>query len=251
MSALIGSTGFVGGQLQKNFNFTHKFNRANIFEIQGLNTDLLVCAGLPAEKWKANSDPESDWSNMANLAQLLSTVRAKRAILVSTIDVYQPAINVTEENPVSFNGEAAYGRNRAWFEAFFTSNFVNSSVLRLPGLFGPGLKKNFVYDLLNNQSDQIAKIGKGSHFQFFDITKIWEIINICNGSGISLINVATEPVPAAELAEIFDYKLHNNAIDVFYNMQSIHCKKFGGDRGYLQSKDDVILGIFNLRRLGC
>ena len=104
MSALIGSTGLVGGHLQKNFEFTHKYNRSNISEIQGLSTDLIICAGLPAEKWKANSDPESDWLNMANLAQNLSRVKAEKAILISTIDVYQPPVNVVENNPPTLSG---------------------------------------------------------------------------------------------------------------------------------------------------
>ena len=140
MSALIGSTGFVGGHLQKDFHFTHMYNRSNISEIQGLDTDLLICAGLPAEKWKANNDPESDWSNMVSLAQKISSVKADKAILISTIDVYQPALEVTEEDRPNYDGEGAYGRNRAWFESFFDSQFSNNIILRLPGLFANNLK---------------------------------------------------------------------------------------------------------------
>jgi dTDP-4-dehydrorhamnose reductase len=206
VSALIGSTGFVGGHLQKDFEFTHKYNSSNISEIQGLNTDLLICAGLPAEKWKANSHPGADWSNMANLAQQISSVSADRAILISTIDVYQPAIEVTEDDKPSFNGEGAYGRNRAWFETFFVSQFSNTVVIRLPGLFANNLKKNFIYDLMNNRSDQVSNVHQESKFQFYDIQSIWKVIDKCRESNISFLNVATDLFCAS-----FDHKTTETA----------------------------------------
>lgn len=249
MSALIGSTGFVGGHLQKDFEFTHKYNRANISEIQGLNTDLLICAGLPAEKWKANRDPEADWSNLANLSQKVSSVSADKAILISTIDVYQPAIDVTEENRPNYNGEGAYGRNRAWFETFFVSQFSQSIVLRLPGLFADNLKKNFIYDLVNNRFDQVSNIHQDSNFQFYDIRGIWEIINKCVENNISLLNVATEPVSAQEIASIFDVSLNSSANKIEYCMKSRHSELFHGKDGFLQSKIDVLEGISRLRNL--
>ena len=41
---------------------------------------------------------------MAALAQVLATVTARRAVLISTIDVYQPAIGVDEMDPPDFDG---------------------------------------------------------------------------------------------------------------------------------------------------
>jgi dTDP-4-dehydrorhamnose reductase len=247
MSALIGSTGFVGGHLQKDFDFTHKYNRANISEIQGLKTDLLICAGLPAEKWKANSNPEADWSNMAKLAQKISSVNAEMAILISTIDVYQPAFEVTEDDKPNFNGDCAYGRNRAWFETFFVSHFSNTIVIRLPGLFANNLKKNFVYDLLNNRSDQVSNVHQESKFQFYDIQSIWKVIDKCRGNNISLLNVATEPVSAQEIASIFDIDLSGSQGKIEYRMKSKHSGVFNRTGGYLQSKAEVLEGISELR----
>ena len=249
MSALIGSTGFVGGHLQKNFEFTHKFNSANISQIQGLNTDLLICAGLPAEKWKANSNPESDWSNMANLAQMISSVNADKAVLISTIDVYQPAIDVTEENGPDYDGEGAYGRNRAWLESFFVSQFSDAIILRLPGLYADNLKKNFIYDLLNNRSDQVSNVHQESNFQFYDIRDIWQLIDKCVENNISLLNVATEPVSAQEIASIFDVSLNNYANKIDYRMKSKHSELFYGTDGFLQGKAEVLKGISKLRNL--
>jgi dTDP-4-dehydrorhamnose reductase len=247
VSALIGSTGFVGGHLQKDFEFTDRYNRANISTIQDLKTDLLICAGLPAEKWKANIDPGTDWSNMTNLAQNISSVTADIAILISTIDVYQPAIDVTEEDKPNFNGGDAYGRNRAWFEAFFDSQFSNTIIIRLPGLFSKNLKKNLIYDLMYNRADQVSKVNQQTKFQFFDIESIWKIIKKCQENNISLLNVATEPVSAQEVASIFDINLTGSESKVEYRMKSKFAGVFNGTNGFLQDKEEVLEGISKLR----
>jgi dTDP-4-dehydrorhamnose reductase len=248
MSALIGSTGFVGGHLQENFEFKHKYNRANISEIQGLDTELLICAGLPAEKWRANNDPESDWSNMASLTQKISSVRADKAILISTIDVYQPALDVTESDKPNYDGEGAYGRNRAWFESFFVSQFPNAIVLRLPGLFANNLKKNFIFDLINNRSEQVSKVHKDSKFQFYNIQGIWNLIDMCTKHNISLLNVATEPVCAQEIASLFDVSLKSSARKVEYRMKSKYSKVFGRTDGFLQGKTEILKDISKIRK---
>jgi dTDP-4-dehydrorhamnose reductase len=209
----------------------------------------LVCAGLPAEKWKANSDPESDWSNMANLAQMISSVSAQRAILISTIDVYQPPFDVTEEDKPNYVGESAYGRNRAWFEAFFASQFSETITIRLPGLFADDLKKNFIYDLVNNRFDQVAKVHRDSIFQFYDVRGIGQLINKCKENDISLLNVATEPVSAEEIADLFNVSLESTATKVEYRMRSIYSEFFNGTNGYLQDKKKVLEGISKLRVL--
>jgi nucleoside-diphosphate-sugar epimerase len=249
MSALIGSTGFVGGHLQKDWEFTHKYNSSNISEIEGLNTDLLICAGLPAEKWKANNDPESDWSNMANLAQMISSVSAERAILISTIDVYQPPLEVTEDDKPNFNGDGAYGRNRAWFEAFFVSQFSNTIVIRLPGLFSTNIKKNLIFDLINKRWDQVSKVHKESKFQFYDIESIWRTIHICAENNIPLLNVATEPVAAQEIANIFEIELTGTQGKIEYQTKSKYFGVFNGAGGFLQDKEQVLEGISKLRNI--
>lgn len=247
MKALIGYTGFVGGHLQENFEFDHKFNSSNINEIKGLDTEFLVCAGLPAAKWKANTDPVTDYSNMTRLAQTLTTVQAKTAVLISTIDVYQPAFEVTEEDLPSYDGEAAYGRNRAWFELFFYKQFTNSIVIRLPGLFANNLRKNLIFDLMNKREDQWRNVSKSSTFQFFDVSKTGYYIDLCMKEGIKVLNVATEPVLAQDVADVFGVVLNESENVVSYNMKSIHSGTFSGTNGYLQHKNEVLEEISRLK----
>lgn len=247
MSILIGSTGFVGGHLQDSLDFDQLVHRPNLAEIAGRDTDLLVCAGLPAEKWRANRNPEDDWVNMTSLAEVLAGVHARRAILISTIDVYQPPEGVSESDPPSLRGTEQYGVSRAWFEYFFGAHFRDSSIVRLPGLFASDLRKNLIYDLLNDRVDQLAKVHPQSTFQYFDLSLLTELLGVCEHHGLSLLNVVSEPIAAHQIAEVFGVTLDNlDAHEVHYNVTSRHSALFNGGDGYLFSREDVLAGIARL-----
>lgn len=248
VSVLVGCTGFVGGHLARQHGFAQQVHRSDITAIAGLDTDLIVCAGLPAEKWRANKEPLEDWENMAALAQVLTSVTAKRAVLISTIDVYQPASAVDENSPPNFNGAGAYGAHRAWFEAFFLAHFSNALVLRLPALYAPDVRKNLVHDLLHNKADQWAGVSPASTFQYFDASLTWAVIERALGEGITLLNVSSEPVSAQAVANLFGVRLTAKNSPVRYDMRSIHADTFGGRHGYLFTAESVLEGIGSLRR---
>lgn len=247
VAVLVGSTGFVGGHLARTPEFEQQVHRSDIASIAGLKTDLLVCAGLPAEKWRANQAPDADWANMAALAQVLATVRAERAVLISTIDVYQPALHVDETSTPQFDGAGAYGAHRAWFEAFFRARFPDALVLRLPALFAPDVRKNLVHDLLHGKADQWAGVNPASTFQWFDATRTWAIIERAWGEGISLLNVTSEPVAAQAVADLFGARLTAQSTPAAYDMRSIHAETLGGRNGYLFTARSVLDGIAALR----
>lgn len=54
MKSLVGFTGFVGSNLAMSTDFDGLYNSANIEEAYGTNPDLLVYAGVPAQKFIAN-----------------------------------------------------------------------------------------------------------------------------------------------------------------------------------------------------
>lgn len=248
MAILVGSTGFVGSHLVRAWDFDHQVHRPNLKSIRGAHTDLLVCAGLPAEKWRANKEPDRDWQNMAALAQVLATVRAERAVLISTIDVYQPAVDVDEADPPAFSGEEAYGSHRAWFEAFFQSHFPETLVVRLPGLFASDVRKNLVHDLLHGKSDQWAGVNPITTFQFFDVTKLKGTVDRASELGLTLLNVSSEPVTAQEVADLFAVRLSGHGAPKHYDIRSLHADAFSGADGYLFTRQSILAGIDELRR---
>ena len=148
-SALVGHTGLVGTNLLRTRTFDDLFNSSNIADIEGRQFDLLVCAGAPANMWAANQDPAADAANLATLGNLLGTLKIKNFVLISTIAVFDDVSAGYDEESVSYEATKAYGRNRRSFEARLQASFPDIRILRLPALFGLGLKKNFVFDILN------------------------------------------------------------------------------------------------------
>lgn len=147
--ALIGFTGFVGKNLLAQAKFDSLFNSSNIARIAGAPFETVVCAAAPATMWAANKDPDADLRNIHVLVDALSGVKAERLVLISTIAVLADAAAGFDEASAHFETQKAYGRNRRQLEQAVVALFPQSHIVRLPALFGLGLKKNFLFDILN------------------------------------------------------------------------------------------------------
>lgn len=158
-SALIGYTGFVGSNLIEQYQFDKLYNSENIVEIEGQEIDLLICAGVSANKWLANQEPQADITNIEKLKNHIQKTRIKHFVLISTIDVYNPPLAVDEDTVVDATKQEYYGKHRYQLEQWLVSQRPKNSynIIRLPGLFGKYLKKNLIYDILNPLAEVINK----------------------------------------------------------------------------------------------
>lgn len=238
--AIIGHTGFVGGNLLRQRQFDDAFNSKNIESIRGHTYDTIVCSGAPAEKWKANKEPQRDLENINHLIENLSQARAKKLILISTVDVYLSPNDVDESTPIDKARLQAYGKHRRLLEEFAAERF-DTLIVRLPGLFGDGLKKNAIYDFIHD--NDIALLHSDSIFQFYCLDYLWRDIRVALNHGLDLINFATGPVGLGEIARHvfardFDNRLEHQPAN--YDMKSRHADLFGGRDGYLYDKQQVL-----------
>ncbi len=238
-NALIGHTGFVGSFLKGSMSFSDLFNSRNIEDIKNQSFDTVICAGISAVKWLANKEPEKDRQAIAWLQDCLSTVSAKRFIHISTVDVFSKPEDVDESSPVIEEGLHPYGLHRHQFENFVRENFLSATIMRFPTLFGPRLKKNALYDLLNNNClDQIPRRGV---FQWYDLKRLPSDIE--KAEGLSLVHLPTEPIKTSRLIdEVFHEKKnagHDNPA-AHYNLCTRYADRFGGKGPYLASADEVI-----------
>ena len=147
MIALVGYTGFVGGNIAASGKIDQRYNSSNIEEAFGTKPDLLIYAGLRAEKFLAEKFPEKDLESIENAKENIRKIAPEKLVLISTIDVYQESSGVTEESEA--NGQGNYGANRANLERWVREAYPDSLIVRLPGLFGKGIKKNFIYDFIH------------------------------------------------------------------------------------------------------
>lgn len=146
-SALVGCTGFVGSNLAASHPFEGQYHSTDIKTAFGTNPRLLVYAGLPAAKYLANTDPEADWAVCRSAAENIRAIHPDKLVLISTVDVFSDSRGADESTLPDLENPQAYGRNRAKLEQLVRTDFPNALIVRLPALYGLGLKKNFLFDL--------------------------------------------------------------------------------------------------------
>ena len=149
IASLVGYTGFVGSNIASNFKFDNLYNSKNIEEAFGTRPDLLIYSGVIAEKFLANNEPEKDLEIIKNAFDNIKKINPKHVVLISTIDVYKNPVDVDESTVIDTDNLHAYGFNRYHLEELVANEFENHTIIRLPGLFGENIKKNFIYDLIN------------------------------------------------------------------------------------------------------
>jgi hypothetical protein len=145
-AGLIGGSGFVGGNIARQRPFTRSYTSRTIRTIASERFDTLVCAGAPAVMWAANAHPEDDRRILKELRQNIDRCSFDRLVLVSTIAVLDDMAAGYREENARYETALAYGRNRRELEERLAACYP-TTIIRLPALFGPGLKKNYLYDL--------------------------------------------------------------------------------------------------------
>jgi hypothetical protein len=243
-SALIGYTGFVGQNIDSQYHFTDKYNSSNIKEIIGREYDLVVSAANRAEMWRINQNPEADLAEINDFIQDLTQVKIKKLVLISTVGVYKNPNGANEDTTIDTEGLLPYGANRYRLEQFCTENF-DTTIIRLPGLFGKGLKKNVIFDLLH--SNNVENIHKDGVYQYYNLDNIWKDISVALDNNLPLVNLASEPVSTELVAqECFEMEFNNTPAGVspaFWDMRSKYAECYDGKGEYLYTKQQVLKDI--------
>jgi dTDP-4-dehydrorhamnose reductase len=241
---LVGCSGFVGTTLRNQTTFDGLFHSANISEMDGLTFDLIVCCAAPAQKWIANHDPEADRNNIEGLIDHLGKVQCNSFILISTVDVFKSPIEVNEDTPVDEAGLHPYGLHRRLLEKFVEDHFANHLIVRLPGLVGPGLRKNVIFDFLNDNN--LHAIDSRGVFQFYPMVNLWYDIQIALQAGLKLVHLTAEPISVAEIAENCFGKTFHQALPnppAVYDFQSNYATLFGGHGHYQYSRRETFQAV--------
>lgn len=248
---LIGYTGLVGSNIVESQEIDLPewalFHSRNIDEIGNHTFGNLICSAARWTKWKVNKKPDEDMTNINAIQTMLIWLRERvnKLVLISTVDVYPDRTgNEWTVQDVTQWENHPYGRNRRNLELFVKKNFPQNLILRLPGLFGNGIKKNALYDLMvSHRLDQVNPI---SVFQFYDLRRIWlHIRRMLVGmdpfdtektlSG-SEINLVTEPISIWDInTALFQRVLWSGDSPVSYDVRTILRPS-----GYFQTRWEVL-----------
>ncbi|MFG1204897.1 sugar nucleotide-binding protein [Xanthobacter aminoxidans] len=145
---MIGATGFVGGQFAGQHAFVALLNSRNITQSRSVAFDTVVCATAPGSMFEANRFPEVDRERIEKVKENIAAITAKTFVLISTIAVFDD-FRAESEDDARHDKASVYGRNRRDLEVFCAGHFPRCLVVRLPALFGAGLKRNFLFDIMN------------------------------------------------------------------------------------------------------
>jgi hypothetical protein len=234
-AGLIGHTGFVGGTLLRQAAFDACYNSRNVEALAGERFSLLVCAGVSAVKWQANRDPAADQVGIDRLTASLARVAADELVLISTIDVYPyPGSGGDEATEIDPVANHPYGRHRQALEQWCQERFARVVVVRLPALFGTGLRKNAVFDLLHGH--MLGNINPAAAFQWYPLARLWADITVARQAGLGVVNLFPEPLP---MQSIIDAAFPGAPVGPAtepaprYAMQTRYGRLFGGDGAYV------------------
>jgi len=215
-------------------------------------------------------------------------------VLISTVDVYKKPVDVDEDSIMDTENLHAYGANRLWLEEQVVEEFPEAYIVRLPGLFGKNLKKNFLYDYIQVipsmlKEEKYLELGEKKQrikesyfkqengfykcmvseeereelkqdfedvgftalnftdsrgvFQFYLLEHLWEHVCKAMELGVHKLNIATEPVSVAEIYQMLrgeEFKNEIAALPPLYDYRTKYSREFGGNNGYIYSKQQVL-----------
>lgn len=203
MDAILGYNGFVGSAIRESLDpSTTELSTVQIwgiFEEERYKTVYGAC--VPAVKWVANANPQKDLAAILEILDAVKSIVCEGLVLISTIDVHNPSVQLQTELCES-PADESYGRNRYFVEQQLRSEFATSlTIVRLPALFGVGLKKNVIYDLVNNH--RINSLNTNSCFQWYSLSWLHEDIERAVQKEIPVLNLYPEPIETMEILETF------------------------------------------------
>lgn len=182
---LIGGTGLVGSAYARLFTRAgiehHVITRATYGQFIGQECDVLVNANGNSSKVLATREPITDFDASVRSVRLsLQDFRARKYVFLSSGDVYPhqdcPAVT-QEDQPLPVPGMSGYGFHKFMAETMVRQLHPDWIVMRMGGFVGPGLKKNAIFDMLN---DMPVWLTPDSELQFISTdtaaSLVWRLV---------------------------------------------------------------------------
>ncbi|MCX6348428.1 MAG: NAD(P)-dependent oxidoreductase, partial [Candidatus Aureabacteria bacterium] len=204
---VLGGRGFVGSAfLRAAFKRGIKaeaIDLDNYAEFKGKACDLLINADGNSKKYLAAEKPVEEFElSVASVLKALQDFRFQGCLHVSSIDVYpdhENSANNREDAPIEIARLSPYGFHKYLGELLVRRYAPRWMIIRLGGVLGPGLKKNPVFDLMN---DRPLRVSEDSRYQYLpaDLAAefaldlvgkgLWgEVFNLCGTGAVAIREV--------------------------------------------------------------
>lgn len=186
---VIGCDGFVGSALCRTISKTQhkliKINRENFNDFVDTTFDILINSATPSKKYWALNNPLKDFHATVGLtADIVYNWHYDKLIHISTVSA-----KCQLDHP--------YGIHKYLAEQLVLHNNPHNLVIRLGNLFGQGLTKGIIYDMLHGNP---LFVSSNSRYTFIDVDMAANIIfskrekngieDVCSHDTISLQEIA-------------------------------------------------------------
>lgn len=213
--ALIGALGFVGSALKAELSNEKNIvlsciTRKNYDEYIGKDYDLVIDAACNSKKYLADNDPVHEASSsIIHKLKTLTEIQSKFHIHISSVDVYEDLSNknMTKEDTIISSSSSNYGAHKLAAEQLVKHYAQKWLIFRLSGMVGAEIRKNPVYDIIN---DIPIFINEHSKYQFMSTTFVAKNILAIYKKNIKneIYNFAGDGlISPTEIAQIFNKKL--------------------------------------------
>ena len=185
MIFIIGGKGYVGQAYPRLFEsrgiaYT-LVTRENYGELIGQSCSVLINANGNSKKFLADQDPVGEFdASVTSVVRSLADFKADHYVFLSSGDVYpqQDTPSTTrEDDPLDMRAMSRYGLHKYTAENLVRAIHPGPLVMRMGGFVGPGMKKNAIFDMLN---DQPIWLTPDSELQFISTDRaaalVWSLI---------------------------------------------------------------------------
>lgn len=250
MKAIIGAKTALGDFLASRNKYDYIIDPSNVDILRNKQFLEIVCtvADFPE---KAAMAEEKDALRFEKLQEILSEVKTERFTLVTSLATVNPSDGYYNENTSLYTDVTApnpFISHRARFEEFIQLRFGRVLTVRVPELvFSNTLRPGIIGAIPS--MEKLASYPADMSHQLFYLPMIEEDISMGWKLGLSLINLAPEPLSTIEIVREFApdaIAVLNNAPDGYvfpplaHSLNSIH---WYDPAGYICPKATVIQQI--------
>lgn len=166
--------------------------------------------------------------------------------MFSTIDIYNSSPQKVNEDYFPNINELNYGTNRYFFELLISKYLIYNDlkIFRLPAVFNKKIKKNILFDLINNNN--ISKIKSNSFYQWYNLDNIYnDVISYTSKyPNEKIFNLFTEPINTNDILKFFPHHVNHverNQVPIVYNYTTKY-----EESGYISDKSIILEEIKKL-----
>lgn len=197
--AIIGADGFVGKALTNVFIQSEQYevfqvvrNNYESIKAQKKKFDLIIHSAMPSKRWWAANNQLKDFDASVRLtADILYNWEFNKIALISSVSA-----RLQTSHP--------YGRHKHLAEVLVSDHSAENVVFRLGGLYGEGLEKGVIFDMINGNE---VFMTSDSEFNYIDTEVASKLIfKYINENGIIDIG-AKDTISIGEIAEYFNLKV--------------------------------------------